>query len=97
MQSPYSINYGYSPLDAVFKWKSKTSHEIDFVAAVDRIAGQKNLLPLEVKYQNCISEWDWKLLEKSFGRGTLVTKDKVEIEAGKEILVVALEKFLMGV
>jgi predicted AAA+ superfamily ATPase len=88
--------YGYSSLDAVFTWKGAGGHEIDFVAATDRMHGHKQVLPVEVKYQNSISEWDWKPLEKSFGKGMLVTKEKVSVRQDGGVRVVGLRDFLVN-
>jgi len=87
-------HHGYSNLDGVFTWKSSTGHEVDFIAATDRLKSNKNLLPVEVKYKNSISEWDWKVLEKSFGKGILVTKNKCIIQPAQEIEVRDIETFL---
>lgn len=57
----------------VFTWKSKAGNEIDFLI-VDR--SQKRLVPVEVKYQNTIVDWDFQVMEKAFGKGIIVTKNK---------------------
>lgn len=87
--------HGYSVLDSVFTWKSSNNHEIDFVAAIRHAQGHRDLLPIEVKFQNSISEWDWQVLKKSFASGVLVTKDSDLETNDSKIKVVGLERFLL--
>ena len=36
---------------------------------------RKLMLPVEVKYQNSINEWDFQVIDRAFGKGILVTKN----------------------
>jgi hypothetical protein len=87
-------HHGFSNLDSIFTWKGTSGYEVDFVAARDRAKRHKNLLPVEVKYQNSISEWDWQTLLRSFGDGVLVTKEKTSGLPASKILLQSLEEFL---
>lgn len=61
---------GLSSPRNIFTWKSSSGNEIDFLV-VNTSKGLKE--PFEVKYQNQIKDWDFQVLEKSFGKGTLLT------------------------
>jgi predicted AAA+ superfamily ATPase len=61
---------GLSAPRNVYTWKSSSGNEIDFLV-VDRTAKLK--LPVEVKYQNTISDWDFQIMERAFGKGWIVT------------------------
>jgi predicted AAA+ superfamily ATPase len=63
---------GLSAPRNVFTWKSSGGNEIDFLV-IDK--ARKLKIPVEVKYQKSISDWDFQILERSFGTGTLVTRD----------------------
>jgi predicted AAA+ superfamily ATPase len=62
---------GLSAPRNVFTWKSKTGNEVDFLV-VDK--SQRRRDPFEVKYQEQISDWDFQVMEKAFGKGILITK-----------------------
>jgi predicted AAA+ superfamily ATPase len=62
---------GLSAPRNVFTWKSSSGNELDYLI-VDR--AKKILFPVEVKYQNSISDWDFQVAEKAFGRGLIVSK-----------------------
>jgi len=62
---------GLSAPRNVFTWKSASGKEIDFLI-VDK--SKKTRFPVEVKYQNQISDWDFQVMEQAFGRGIMVTK-----------------------
>ncbi len=34
---------------------------------------QKFIFPVEVKYQSSLSDWDFQVMEKAFGKGWIVT------------------------
>jgi len=55
----------------VFTWKSSSGNEVDFLV-LDK--SRKLVLPVEVKYQETISDWDFQVMERAFGKGILVTK-----------------------
>lgn len=63
---------GLSSPRNVFTWKSSSGKEVDYLI-VNRT--EKLLLPVEVKYQNSISDWDFQVIERAFGKGILVTKN----------------------
>jgi predicted AAA+ superfamily ATPase len=63
---------GLSAPRNVFTWKSTGGNEIDFLS-VNRT--KKSLMPIEVKYQAGISDWDFQIMERAFGRGILVSRD----------------------
>jgi predicted AAA+ superfamily ATPase len=62
---------GLSAPRNVFTWRSASGNEVDFLV-IDR--SRRLLLPVEVKYQEAISDWDFQVVERAFGKGTLVTK-----------------------
>ncbi len=62
---------GLSAPRQLFTWKSKAGSELDFLWA-DRSV--KTRFPVEVKYQESISDWDFQSMERGFGCGLLVTK-----------------------
>jgi predicted AAA+ superfamily ATPase len=61
---------GLSAPRQVFTWKSRSGHEIDYLVIH---VPKKIQFPVEVKIQNSISEWDFQVMEKSFGKGILVS------------------------
>lgn len=61
---------GLSAPRNVFTWKSSGGNEVDFLV-VDR--SQKLLFPVEVKWRNQLSDWDFQVIERAFGRGWIVT------------------------
>lgn len=61
---------GLSAPRNLFTWKSSGGNEIDYLV-VDK--SRRLLLPVEVKYQQQISDWDVQVMERAFGRGWLVT------------------------
>lgn len=63
---------GLSSPRNVFTWKSNSGKEVDFLV-VNR--SEKFILPVEIKYQNIISDWDFQVIERAFGKGVLVTKN----------------------
>ena len=63
---------GLSAPRNVFTWKSSSGKEVDFLV-VNR--ARKLMLPVEVKYQNSINEWDFQVIDRAFGKGILVTKN----------------------
>jgi predicted AAA+ superfamily ATPase len=62
---------GLSAPRNVFTWKSTSGNELDFLV-IDK--SRKLVLPVEVKYQETISDWDFQVIERAFGKGILVTK-----------------------
>jgi hypothetical protein len=61
---------GLSAPRNVFTWKSSSGNEIDFLR-VDASQGIRE--PFEVKYQTQIRDADFQVIEKSFGKGILLT------------------------
>ncbi len=61
---------GLSAPRSVFTWKSSGGNELDYLI-VDK--SRKLLFPVEVKYQRTISDWDFQVLERAFGKGWIVT------------------------
>lgn len=57
----------------IFTWKSSSGNEIDFLV-INPSKGIRD--PYEVKYQSQIKDWDFQVLERSFGKGTLLTIDR---------------------
>ena len=82
---------GLSAPRNVFTWKSSGGNEIDFLI-VDK--SKRLVFPVEVKYQNSISDWDFQIIERAFGKGVLVTpnfhKERIKSKA------VSLEEFLLS-
>jgi predicted AAA+ superfamily ATPase len=62
---------GLSAPRNVFTWRSAKGKELDYLV-VDKT--KKLLIPVEVKFQNTIADWDFQSMERAFGRGVLVTK-----------------------
>ena len=74
---------GLSAPRNVFTWKSSSGKEIDALV-VDR---SENLLaPVEVKWQNSISDWDTQVIERAFGTGVIVSKDTSFRRAKSEVM-----------
>jgi len=81
---------GLSAPRNVFTWKSSGGNEVDYLI-VDK--SKKILFPVEIKYQNSISDWDFMILERSFGKGLLVTPS-YERKRSKSAAV-AIENFFL--
>ena len=64
---------GLSAPRNIFTWKSSSGNEVDFLV-VQVAKGLR--APYEVKYQNQIKEQDFQVMERSFGKGTLLTVDQ---------------------
>lgn len=73
----------------VFTWKSTSGKEVDFLV-VD--PSRKLALPIEVKYQESVSDWDFQVVERAFGSGIIVTKS--ETRARPKARAVSLGEFL---
>ena len=82
---------GLSAPRNVFTWKSKSGSEIDFLV-VDR--SKKLTYPIEVKFQNEISNSDFIVMEKAFGKGLLVTKN--DTRKREKSSSVKLSEFLLS-
>ena len=80
---------GLSAPRNVFTWKSSSGNEIDFLI-VDRSKGVR--FPVEVKYQQTVSDWDFQVLERAFGKGCLVTRE--ESRSRPKARAVMLDEFL---
>lgn len=80
---------GLSAPRNVFTWKSASGKEVDYLV-VNR--SKKIVFPVEVKYQNQISDWDFQVIEKAFNKGLLVSKDTNRVRDKSE--AVSLEKYL---
>lgn len=80
---------GLCTLSRVFTWKSSNGHEVDFLSV-----HKNKLLPVEVKHQASISEWDWLPMKKTFGGGTLVTQSISKDDGPVKIR--SLEDFLLN-
>ncbi|OFZ19954.1 MAG: hypothetical protein A2X94_03910 [Bdellovibrionales bacterium GWB1_55_8] len=83
---------GLSAPRGVFTWKSSGGNEIDYLV-VDK--SRKLLFPVEVKYQNSISDWDFQVIERAFGRGWLVSPEIDRARQKSEAL--SLEHFFSQV
>lgn len=67
---------GLSAPRNVFTWKSSGGNELDFLV-IDR--SKKMRIPVEVKWQGATSSWDFRVMQKAFKEGVLVTqKDRFE-------------------
>jgi predicted AAA+ superfamily ATPase len=62
---------GLSAPRNVFTWKSGNGNEIDFLV-VDR--AKKRMEPYEVKYQETVSDWDFQVSDRAFGKATIISK-----------------------
>ncbi|PWU19969.1 MAG: hypothetical protein C5B49_05010 [Bdellovibrio sp.] len=82
---------GLSAPRNVFTWKSSGGNEVDFLV-IDR--GRKILAPYEVKYQSSVSNWDFQVMERAFGRGTLVSKNDSRTRPKGQ--AIPLAEFLQG-
>ena len=74
---------GLSSPRNVFTWKSSNGKEVDFLV-VNKAEDFK--LPVEVKYQNTINDWDFQVMERAFGKGILITKDFIKKREKSEAL-----------
>ena len=61
---------GLSAPRNLFTWKSSSGNEIDYLV-INK--AKKFFLPVEVKYQQSISDWDFQVMERAFKKGELVT------------------------
>jgi len=55
------IYQGFSNIEKIFYWKSTKGKEIDFILHRSR----KDILPIEVKYQNVINPIDYVTIKNS--------------------------------
>lgn len=62
---------GLSAPRNVFTWKSSNGNEVDFLV-VDR--AKKVLEPYEVKFQESISDQEFQVMERAFGKATMISK-----------------------
>lgn len=76
---------GLSYLNKIYYWRNVRGKEIDFVAL-----HEKEVLPLEVKFQESINKEDYSLIQRSFGSGIVVTKSLLEQREGILLLPAAL-------
>ncbi|MFO7929077.1 MAG: DUF4143 domain-containing protein, partial [Candidatus Humimicrobiaceae bacterium] len=82
------IFQGFSNTEKVFYWKSAKGKEVDFI--LNRHG--KDILPIEVKYQNVIDPIDYVTIKKSFIKGIVVSKNIFSIE--KNIVILPSSSFL---
>jgi predicted AAA+ superfamily ATPase len=61
---------GLSAPRNVFTWKSSSGNEVDFLV-IDR--ARRLRLPVEVKWQSVIADWDFQVMERAFATGLMVT------------------------
>ena len=61
---------GLSAPRNIFTWKSSSGNEVDYLV-MDR--SRSLVLPVEVKWQASVSDWDFQSVERAFGKGYLVT------------------------
>ena len=71
----------------LFYWRSTRQREIDFVAKID-----KQVIPIEVKYQESVRRQDTLTIRNTFGRGIILSKSTLDL-AG-EVKIVPLPLFL---
>lgn len=83
---------GMSAPRNIFTWKSSSGNELDYLI-IDK--SKKIQLPVEVKYQKTISDWDFQVMEKAFHSGVLVTPNLDRKRAMSQ--AVSLEHFLKSV
>jgi len=82
------IYQGFSSIEKIFYWKSVKGKEIDFILSRPR----KDILPIEVKYQNVINPIDYITIKNSFREGIVVSKNIFLIE--KNIVILPSSSFL---
>lgn len=82
------IYQGFSNIEKVFYWKSVKGKEIDFILSRSR----KDILPIEVKYQNLINPMDFVTIKNTFVEGIVVSKNIFLSE--KNIVVLHSSSFL---
>jgi len=82
------IYQGFSSIEKIFYWKSVKGKEIDFILSRPR----KDILPIEVKYQNVINPIDYITIKNSFREGIVVSKNIFLIE--KNIAILPSSSFL---
>ena len=83
---------GFSNIEKTFYWKSAKGKEIDFVLAISK----KDILPLEVKFQNIINPIDYAGIKRSFGRGLIASKNTFHVENDIVVLPASSLLYLMG-
>lgn len=74
---------GLSAPRQVFTWKSSGGNEVDYLV-VDR--ARKLRLPVEVKWQASIADWDFQVMERAFHAGILVTPTTTRARTQSEAL-----------
>lgn len=62
---------GLNQLRHIYLWRDSRGNEVDFVAW-----SNNKMTAIEVKWQNNVSEWDAKILNKTFGGGILLSKNQ---------------------
>ena len=67
----------------MFTWKSSGGNEVDYLV-VDR--SRRLRVPVEVKWQREVSDWDFQVIERAFGAGTIVTPSITRARAKAEAL-----------
>ena len=82
------IYQGFSSIEKIFYWKSVKGKEIDFILSRSR----KDIIPIEVKYQNLINPIDSVTIKNTFVEGIVVSKNIFLIE--KNIVVLPPSSFL---
>ena len=82
------IYQGFSSIEKIFYWKSVKGKEIDFILSRSR----KDIMPIEVKYQNVINPIDYVTIKNSFREGIVVSKNIFFIE--KNIVILPSSSFL---
>jgi uncharacterized protein len=65
------IYQGFSSIEKTFYWKSSKGKEVDFVL----VRSSKDILPIEVKYQNIINPADYVTIKNSFKKGVVASKN----------------------
>lgn len=80
-----------SPVEAfatpqrLFYWRSTSGREVDFL-----VRSGDSLLPVEVKYQATVSGHDLEAIRRGFGRGLLLSRDRLDLSGPIRILPAAL-------
>ena len=82
------IYQGFSNIEKIFYWKSVKGKEIDFILSRSR----KDIMPIEIKYQNVINPIDYVTIKNSFREGIVVSKNIFFIE--KNIVILPSSSFL---
>ena len=76
---------GLSYLNKVFYWRNVRGKEVDFVALQEN-----KVLPLEAKFQEIIKTGDYSFMLRSFGSGTVITKNLLDLRENILLLPAAL-------